>query len=398
VTTAGLRALATLGALALLSACASAPKPTQAPAPAEPVVVQPAPGRKDDAGPKRSPYAPAQEDPSKRGDYVAGGLYAPGVKDSVPDYVPDVDAIPEPEVRAEPRSRYGNRSYAVLGKRYQVLETADGYAEEGMASFYGKKFHGRRTSNQEVYDMYAFTAAHKSLPLPSFVRVTNLDNGKSVVVRVNDRGPFHAGRIIDLSYAAAVKLDFVRRGTARVEVRALTPEEAASPDHDRRLAAAPVPPASAPNALSADEFERWMQERGIRFAGGPSAGGASIGTAPAGGATAAVPAMPADDVPAKVGVDVAAAEVATAASSVATGQAAGGQWLQVAAFSSPDNAERARVRLQEAGIAGAQVLAGEAGGRPVWRLRVGPVAADAMAGLASRLAAVGFESVQPVRD
>ena len=156
--------------------------------------------------PKVSPYAAAQEDLSKRGDYVAGGLFRPGESDTVPDYVPDVDAIPEPEVRAEPRSRTGNKSYSVLGKRYQVLDSAHGYAEEGLASYYGKKFHGRRTSSQEVYDMYAFTAAHKTLPLPSFARVTNLDNGRSIVVRVNDRGPFHAGRVIDLSYAAAVKL------------------------------------------------------------------------------------------------------------------------------------------------------------------------------------------------
>src|SRR3546814_702883 len=139
-------------------------------------------------------------------------------KDSVPDELPDVDAIPEPEVVAEPRSRYGNRSpYKVLGKSYRVLDSAEGYDETGLASYYGNKFHGRRTSNLEVYDMYAFTAAHKSLPLPSFARVTNLDNGKSVVVRVNDRGPFHEGRIIDLSYAAAVKIGIRDRGVGRVD-------------------------------------------------------------------------------------------------------------------------------------------------------------------------------------
>src|SRR5690606_41039091 len=143
-----------------------------------------------------------------------------------PDYIPDVDAIPEPEVVDEPRSRYGNRSpYTVLGKRYTVLDDTQGFVEEGLASYYGNKFHGRRTSNMEVYDMYAFTAAHKHLPLPSFARVTNLDNGRSVVVRVNDRGPFHEGRVIDLSYAAAVKLGIHPRGTGRVEVRALVPDD-----------------------------------------------------------------------------------------------------------------------------------------------------------------------------
>jgi rare lipoprotein A len=138
--------------------------------------------------------------------------------------LPRVDLIPEPDVVDEPRSRYGNRSpYTVLGKSYQVRESTEGFVEQGLASFYGNKFHGRRTSNLEVYDMYAFTAAHKTLPLPSFARVTNLENGRSVIVRVNDRGPFHEGRVVDLSWAAAVKLDMHRAGTARVEVRALAP-------------------------------------------------------------------------------------------------------------------------------------------------------------------------------
>jgi len=177
--------------------------------------------------PHQSPYPPAQEDPSKRGDYVGGGRYAPHIQDSTPDHLPDTDAIPEPVVEALPRSRYGNRSpYQVLGRTYHVLDDASGFVETGIASYYGNKFHGRRTSNQEVYDMYAFTAAHKSLPLPSFARVTNLDNGRSVVVRVNDRGPFHDGRVIDLSYAAAVKLGIHEAGLGRVEVRALTPEGA----------------------------------------------------------------------------------------------------------------------------------------------------------------------------
>ena len=371
------RALTPLCALALLSACASAPRHSDAPAQGKPVAGQ---GDKpaDAAGkPGRSPYAPAQEDPSKRGDYVAGGLYAPGVKDSVPDYVPDVDAIPEPDVVAEPRSRYGNRSYAVLGMRYQVMDTADGYHEQGTASFYGKKFHGRRTSNQEVYDMYAFSAAHKSLPLPSFVRVTNLDNGKSVVVRVNDRGPFHAGRIIDLSYAAAVKLDFVRRGTARVEVQALSPDDDDHPDGDRLAAVAP--PAPAPNALPADEFERWMQERGIRFAsGGPPA---AVEAPPAAQAPPAAEATP------RIGVEVASATTPVA-----------GVLLQVAAFSTADNAERARARLVAEGLDGAHVVAGEAAGRPVWRLRVGPVEAGRVEALSARLSALGFDATRVVRD
>jgi rare lipoprotein A len=211
-----------------LAACASAPKTADRTPPATPVVA-PAPAAPVPAianTPKASPYAPAQEDPSTRGDYVAGGLYKPGVADSTPDYVPDVDAIPEPVITDIPRSKVGNRSsYTVLGKTYKVLDTSRGYVEQGLASYYGQKFHGRRTSNLEVYDMYAFTAAHKTLPLPSFARVTNLDTGKSIVVRVNDRGPFHEGRIIDLSYAAAVKLGITKQGVGRVEVRAVHPDD-----------------------------------------------------------------------------------------------------------------------------------------------------------------------------
>src|SRR5690606_9112017 len=120
-----------------------------------------------------------------------------------------------------------------------------GYVEQGLASYYGKKFHGRRTSSLEVYDMYAFSAAHKTLPLPSYARVTNLSNGRSVVVRVNDRGPFHAGRIIDISYAAAVKLGVHQAGVARLEVQALHPGEAGTDPGTIAAAAAPVAPAQA---------------------------------------------------------------------------------------------------------------------------------------------------------
>ena len=128
------------------------------------------------------------------------------------------DAIP----KKEPRSRYGNGPvYEVLGRRYTVMPSSHGYQERGVASWYGKKFHGNLTSNREVYDMYAMTAAHKSLPLPSYVRVRNLRNNRAIVVRVNDRGPFVHNRIIDLSYAAALKLDMVQDGTSLVEVTAI---------------------------------------------------------------------------------------------------------------------------------------------------------------------------------
>jgi rare lipoprotein A len=136
----------------------------------------------------------------------------------LPDSV--ADAIP----RIEPRARNGNPPfYDVFGKRYYVLSSSVGYWERGVASWYGPGFHKVRTSTGEPYDMYGMTAAHKTLPLPAYVRVTNLQNGRSVVVRVNDRGPFVGNRIIDLSYAAAAKLDMLRNGTAMVDVRTLDP-------------------------------------------------------------------------------------------------------------------------------------------------------------------------------
>lgn len=199
--------------------------------------------------PVKSP-PPAPADP----DYTPGGLYKPGVPDSGPDSAPDISAIPEPVPRAEPRARYGNRSpYSVVGRSYHVMESADGYVEQGVASWYGNKFHGRATSSLEPYDMYKYTAAHKSLPLPSYVQVTNLDNGRSVVVRVNDRGPFHGDRLIDLSYVAAVKLDMHRQGTARVEVRALSPGQGPA------LAAVTPTPTSTPVAAGLDDGPFWLQ-------------------------------------------------------------------------------------------------------------------------------------------
>jgi len=145
--------------------------------------------------------------------------------DSTPD-IKDVDfsKIPEPVPTAEPPSPYGNKSpYTVKGQTYRVLRSAAGYDERGIASYYGSKFNGYKTSNFETYDMYKFSAASKVLPLPSFARVTNLENGKSVIVRINDRGPFVPNRIIDLSLAAAVRIGIWPRGTGLVEVQGIDP-------------------------------------------------------------------------------------------------------------------------------------------------------------------------------
>ncbi len=432
---------ALVSSLALaLAACAANP-PKQAPplASSKPARAHPAPGA--------SPYAPAQEDLSKRGGMV-GDLYKPGEPDTVPTDIPDVDRIPEPTVRAEPKSRYGNRSYSVLGQRYQVLDSAEGYDEVGTASFYGNKFHGRRTSNLEVYDMYAFTAAHKTLPLPSYARVTNLDNGRSIVVRVNDRGPFHPGRIIDLSYAAAVKLGYRDKGTARVEVKGLAgPEDDASEPGGMLAPAAPPPearvatgkptlspqpnvdtamdklvdalPIASANAgervapaiaaadpanrdlrfdmrqdgrtMTADEFDAWMRTRRVRIAtgqpGAPDpAGMASVVAKPA--PVAAAPLAMAPPPPPAT----AAAVVAAAA------PASGDVTLQVASFGNEQNARRALAMLQGASIPGAQLQDADIGGKRVWRLRIGPVAAATAPELAARVVGLGFGQPQRVRD
>jgi rare lipoprotein A len=155
---------------------------------------------------------------------MLSGLAGCSVKDGPPEYYGKKwDEIPDAVPREEARSKYGNpQSYEVFGKRYHVMESGEGFRQKGLASWYGSKFHGQRASSGETYNMYAMTAAHKTLPLPSYVEVRNLDNGRKAIVKVNDRGPFHDGRIIDLSYAAATKLGVVASGTAPVEIRVIS--------------------------------------------------------------------------------------------------------------------------------------------------------------------------------
>lgn len=145
-------------------------------------------------------------------------------QDSAPAHPVDVSNVTNAIPRVEPHSRYGNpASYVVFGQRYYVKKSSLNHVERGVASWYGTKFHGRRTSSGEPYDMLAMTAAHKSLPLPTYAEVTNLENGRKIIVKINDRGPFKKNRIIDLSYAAAIKLDIIKAGTGLVEVRTIDP-------------------------------------------------------------------------------------------------------------------------------------------------------------------------------
>lgn len=184
-----MRGLLVLGSALLLVACASKPTPPA--------------------------YTPSSSDNV--------GRYSQA-HDAAPNNPPDTDHVQEPVPRHEPKSRYGNpASYVVRGKTYYVMNDARGYNETGGASWYGTKFQGHRTSSGDTYDMYQYTAAHKTLPLPTYARVTNLDNGHSVVVKINDRGPFHPDRIIDLSWVAAKKLNILAQGTGRVRVESLIP-------------------------------------------------------------------------------------------------------------------------------------------------------------------------------
>ncbi|MGU9958298.1 MAG: septal ring lytic transglycosylase RlpA family protein [Arenicellales bacterium WSBS_2016_MAG_OTU3] len=157
------------------------------------------------------------------GNKNSGGYYQ---SDGPPKHGRVVTNTPDPIPRLEPFSKTGNKPYKVFGKKYHPMASATGFSERGIASWYGKQFHGRRTSSGEIYDMYKMTAAHPTLPLPTYVRVRNLDNGRTAVVRVNDRGPFKKGRIIDLSYAAASKLGVVRAGIAKVVIDIITPVDA----------------------------------------------------------------------------------------------------------------------------------------------------------------------------
>jgi rare lipoprotein A len=194
-----------------------------------------------------APYREApQRDASKPAPAQASGAARPGgyYKDDGPGAnPPDLDRIPDAQPRREPLHRFANNPYQVFGKDYVPMRVAGTYRERGVASWYGRRYHGQKTSNGETYDMYAMTAAHPTLPIPSYARVTNVANGRSVVVRVNDRGPFHSDRVMDLSYVAAYRLGYVQAGSALVEVESLAV--------DGTQVAAAVPPKPAPPPVAA---------------------------------------------------------------------------------------------------------------------------------------------------
>jgi rare lipoprotein A len=285
----------------------------------------------------------------------AGAAPPPPIATPPPTAVPEVgaDAIPKPE----PKSRYGNPPfYDVFGKRYYVLSSSADYVERGVASWYGPGFHQVRTSSGELYDMYGMTAAHRTLPLPAYVRVTNLQNGRSVVVRVNDRGPFVGNRIIDLSYTAAARLDMLRDGTAMVEVRSI---DAGAPPS----VPVPVPmPATAPTITT-------------MAAVAPATTGTSlIATADAAPVTAAPDAADAPEASATAAATAAVGAAPAAATSAAVSAAKPVLFVQAGAFADPANAARLAAKLRGGDYGRIFVRDDVIAGRRMYRVRIGPVA------------------------
>jgi len=289
----------------------------------------------------------------------------------VPRNAPDVYQIPDAVPRDEPRSAFGNPPfYVVAGHRYVVLPSASGYVERGVASWYGTEFHGLRTSTGEPYDMFAMTAAHKTLPLPCYARVTNLSNGRSVVVRINDRGPFVANRIIDLSYSAATRLDMIRNGTAFVQVEVLTP---AAPTLTASM------PVNAPAAQAASIGVSSVPPVSVPPVSVPPVGAPSPGEAPVTAAATAPSATshpPAGPVPAP----------------------SGSFYIQVGAYSKPENASAAARKLRASGMDNVLTLASDAR-QPLQRVRVGPIASvQQFDATIERLNSLGFPNARLAQD
>jgi rare lipoprotein A len=268
--------------------------------------------------------------------------------DQAPPQPRDISNIGDAVVRAEPPSRYGNPvSYVVNGKRYYTMPSSRGHKERGIASWYGTKFHGRRTSSGEIYDIYKMTAAHKSLPLPTYVRVTNLRNQRSIIVKVNDRGPFHNNRIIDLSYVAAAKLGILEYGTGLVEIEAI---DTSAPT--AATAAASVPPDPAVTAIVATT-------------------------------TAAPP---------QAGTQQTRVEQAASAREI-------NLYIQVGAFRVIDNAEHLKDRLDASNLGPVRIVTGGATSKPLHRVQVGPLGSvDEADQVANNLISLGIDDTQLIID
>lgn len=359
---------------------------------------------------------------------LLSGCASSGTKDLASGDYPDPSSIPDAVPKVEPKSKYGNpESYVVFGKRYHTKSSSHGYLARGVASWYGPNFHGRKTSSGERYDMYAMTAAHKTLPLPTYARVTNVKNGRSAVVKINDRGPFHGNRIIDLSYSAARKLGVVAKGTAMVEVKAIDPghpepkarndlfafadtssvgETSASVRRTETPRARPATtrttaPAAAKKALVAKAEE-------------PRTARAPGKKAPARVAKAEKPRAAAKEVPIRIakaensqttakGVPASSAKsakVSTPEPEIALAKAAASPWkgsrssmyLQVGAFGNRANAEQLRRRLAQRIAEHVQIRSVDNQTTHWYKVHVGPLASKTTAkDLSQQLASLGLQ-------
>jgi rare lipoprotein A len=338
---------AALATLALVG-CGTAPKLEPAP----PVhVPKPSTPGKPAIKPEAPPAMPAAG--SGRGGYYQDD----GPGDNPP---PNLDQVPDADVRNDPLLPYSNRPYVVFGKTYTPITDNKPFTQIGIGSWYGKKFHGQRTSSGELYDMYKMTAAHPTLPIPSYARLTNMVSGAQVVVRINDRGPFHANRAIDVSYTAALKLGLLGKGSHQLQIERILPDEidrmlatraGVSPSTPARLQTRPAKPAlelSASNALAQSSSLAVSQPLVL-------APKAVVSTEPGMAAKPEIEALM-------------AGEQAPAAGAAAI---KGGFYLQLGAFSRADNAEAARARLAK--VSGVGELEVTQGGS-VFRLFSGPYA------------------------
>ena len=372
-----------------LAGCSSLRAPDSAPAPIQAGMYPARPG----TAPARDPGTPAPAMPAAGSG--RGGYYL----DDGPGEAPPagLQSIPDAEPKIEPYSTRGNKPYVVFGKTYTPITDNNPLKQRGVGSWYGKKFHGQKTSSGELYDMYKMTAAHPTLPIPSYARVTNLRNGIQVIVRVNDRGPFHSSRIIDLSYTAALKLGYLAHGSSELEVERLLPDEIARMNSGNRktdvAALKPLPltnviastaqiPAPAPS-LSIDEFLKGQENPAL------NAGTAFIPVvprllpAPSAGTTLTAAVLPDDAsmaMPPPLVATPILAITTMAVEPAAPALAPGGFYLQFGAFGQSGNADAARQRLSQQWPPGLPALeVHQSGG--VYRLYSGPFASrnDAVA-------------------
>ncbi|ANN75979.1 septal ring lytic transglycosylase RlpA family protein [Bordetella flabilis] len=308
---------------------------------------------------------------SSTGGRKRGGYY----KDDGPDANPpsNLDAVPDAEPRIEPLASGANRPYVVFGKRY-VPDTSDRpYTQRGIASWYGKKFHGNSTSIGEPYNMYAMTAAHPTLPIPSYARVTSAINGRTIIVRVNDRGPFHDNRIMDLSYVAAYKLGILGPGSGQVTVQRILPDEIRRMVAERNsgsTAAAAAQPVAASTEAGAPTALPVSAPPAVAAAPVASSGAAALNTLPQAGAAPGTPGRT-TPLPLETGTPLAAPAPVSAPPA---GAAGGTVYLQLGAFSMPANAQslasRVNAQLSAMGVPPATVEQSGA----YYRVRVGPYA------------------------